>query len=154
MKSHRNTLARWLRRCLDVCFLALAISGGVWLSVHHAGWPVVSRAAIEGLPSPWEPWLMKLHGLAYFGMLFLAGRLSANHVMRGWRLHLRRRSGASMLAGVLLLALSGHVLAYWVPEAWRDPLGWAHAGVGVAWLGLMFAHRRRPDRHHVGGSGH
>jgi hypothetical protein len=89
---------------------------------------------------------MKLHGAAVMAMLFVAGRLTAIHVVRGWRLGLARRSGVLMLAGMALLTLSGYALYYLVPEDWRDPTGWLHTALGVAWaLGLLW-HRRRVRR--------
>jgi hypothetical protein len=144
MKPHfpRNTMPRWQRRLLDGTVWLLTASGLLWLSVHQWGWPTMARAQMEGLPSPWEPWLMKLHGAAVIAMLFVAGRVSATHVMRGWRLHRGRRSGLVMLLGLALLTLTGYALYYLVPEDWRDPTGWVHTGVGAAWaLGLLW-HRR------------
>jgi hypothetical protein len=146
MKSHRNTMPPWQRRLLDGSVLALTVSGLLWLSVHQWAWPAMARPPMEGLPSPWEPWLMKFHGAAVMAMLFVAGRLSAIHVVRGWRLGLARRSGVLMLAGLALLTLSGYALYYLVPEDWRDPTGWLHTALGVAWAAGLLWHRRRVRR--------
>jgi hypothetical protein len=133
MKSHRNTMSPWQRRLLDAGIAVLTLTGLLWLAVHQWGWPAVARAPIEGLPSPWEPWLMKLHGAAVMLIIFVSGRLSATHVLRGWRLGLARRSGVFMLIGLALLTLSGYALYYLVPEDWRDPTGWVHTAVGALW---------------------
>lgn len=136
----------WQRRMLDASVWALVASGLLWLSVHQWAWPDMARASMEGLPSPWEPWLMKLHGAALLVMLFLAGRVSATHVVRGWRQHQGRRSGVAMLLGLALLTLSGYALYYLMPEDRRDAMGWLHAGVGAVWaLGLLW--HRRSRRH-------
>ena len=49
------------------------------------------RRAADTLPSPLEPWVMKVHGLAAFAALFMFGVLAASHVPLGWRLSLRWR---------------------------------------------------------------
>ena len=141
--KHRNRISSAQRRLLYGCTAALLLSGLAWLSVHHLGWPQASRASMEGLPSPWEPWLMRVHGASMMLMLFLIGRLSATHVMRGWRLHLRRRGGLAMLAALSLLAVSGYSLYYLIPDDWRDANGWLHAAMGLAWVVALWWHRRR-----------
>jgi hypothetical protein len=140
--KHRNRLSSTQRRLLYASTWLLVASGLLWLSVHQWAWPAMSRPAMEGLPSPWEPWLMKLHGAAMMLMLFLVGRLSATHVMRGWRLHRHRMSGLAMLAGMALLTLTGYGLYYLVPDDWRDATGWAHAAIGAAWGLVLWVHRR------------
>jgi hypothetical protein len=141
--KHRNRISLPQRRMLYACTAVLLLSGLMWLSVHHLAWPSASRAATEGLPSPWEPWLMRVHGAAMMLMLFLVGRLSATHVMRGWRLHVRRKGGVAMLTGLALMALTGYSLYYLIPDDWRDVDGWVHAAVGVAWVLGLLLHRRR-----------
>lgn len=142
--KHRNRLSRTQRRLLYVATLALAGTGWLWLSVHWLAWPAASRAAMEGLPSAWEPWLMKVHGAALMLMIFLAGRLSATHVMRGWRLHWRMGDGVALLVGLALLTLTGYSLYYLVPEAWRDADGLLHAAIGTLWTAVLVFHRRPP----------
>lgn len=147
--KHRNRISRWQRRLLYGCVTVLFVSGLLWLSVHQWGWPLMSRASMEGLPSPWEPWLMKLHGAAMMTMLFLIGRLSATHVMRGWRLPTtRKRGGVGLLLGMGLLVLTGYSLYYLVPDDWRDADGWLHAGIGAAWVATLLVHRRRMSQGH------
>jgi hypothetical protein len=144
--GHRNRIPHVSRRLLYACTLVLAASGLLWLSVHHWAWPTASRAAMEGLPSPWEPWLMKAHGAAMMLMLFVVGRVSSTHVMRGWRLppgpHRRLAGGVALLVAMGLLALSGYGLYYLVPDDWRDGLGWVHAGIGGLWVLTLLVHRR------------
>lgn len=141
--KHRNRISLAQRRTLYLCLAVLLLTGVAWLSVHHLAWPVASRAAMEGLPSPWEPWLMRVHGAAMMLMLFLIGRLSATHVMRGWRLRLRRKGGIAMLTGLALMALTGYSLYYLIPADWRDANGWIHAAIGLAWTLGLLVHRRR-----------
>jgi len=142
--QQRNVMPRWQRRLLFVCLALLVTTGGVWLSVHHLGWPAVARAEMEGLPSPWEHWLMQLHGAGVFVMLFLAGRVSAIHVKRGWRLERHRITGVMLVAALALLALSGYALFYLVSDDGRDALGLAHATIGLLCAGVLIGHRRFP----------
>jgi hypothetical protein len=139
----RNRLSRASLWTLYSSTLVLVGTGLMWLSVHMLAWPQASRSVMEGLPSPWEPWLMKLHGAAMMVMLFVIGRLSATHVMKGWRLHWRKLGGLGLLVGAALLALSGYSLYYLIPDDWRDANGWLHAAVGVTWCVTLLVHRRR-----------
>lgn len=141
--KHRNRISRWQKRTLYISVSMLALSGLLWLSTHHFAWPAIARASMEGLPSPWEPWLMRLHGAAMMVMLFLIGRLSATHVMRGWRLPAtRKRGGLGLLIGMALLTLTGYSLYYLVPDDWRDVVGWVHASIGLIWTLVLVVHRR------------
>jgi cation transport ATPase len=138
-----NPLVRWQRRLTYAAGAALLASGLTWLAVHFLHWPAWSQAEIEGLPSPWEPWLMRVHGAAVMAALFVVGAMSSTHVVRGWRLRRRRKSGAGLLALLGLLVLSGYALYYLIGEAGRDALGLAHAALGLGALGALLWHRRR-----------
>jgi len=146
MRRH-NTMPRWQRRALYLTVALLAASGLLWLCVHWLAWPLASRAAMDGLPSPWEPWLMKLHGLGVLMVLLLTGRLSGIHLMKGWRMHWRRGEGVALFALLGGLALGGYALLYRVPETWRDGLGLAHAATGIGMVALLWWHRRPATSH-------
>lgn len=137
-----NALQRWQRWGLYGCLVTLLISGVLWLSVHFLAWPRAAQAAVEGLPSPWEPWLMKLHGAAMMAVLFFLGALAATHVVRGWRIRSRRSSGVALLIFAAALVLTAYALYYWVPDSLRDVVAWVHAGMGLTWVGLLLWHRR------------
>lgn len=136
-------LPPWQRRLGAACALLLLASGAAWLWLHF-------RVAAEGLPHPGEAWAMKLHGAAAMLALFVFGALSGGHLRHGWQLTQRhgrglrrqRRLGLALATLAALLAASGHALYYWVPEAARDAVGWAHAGAGFATLLLVLVHRR------------
>jgi hypothetical protein len=139
--AHR--LPRWQHAVLVVVGGLALTSGIAWLLLHYA-W-----TAADGLPHPAEGWLMKLHGLAGFGGLFLFGMLAASHVPQGWRLAGRHRRAQQRGSGIALCALatglaaSGYLLYYFAPEPVRPTLGWLHAAIGVAMAGLVWRHRRR-----------
>jgi len=80
--AHR--LVAWQRRLLYGAGVLLLASGAVWLVLHYA------RPA-DALPSAFEAWSMRIHGLAAFAVLFVFGALAAYHVPQGWRLSHRWR---------------------------------------------------------------
>lgn len=136
-----HRLAGWQRITLYAVGSLLLGTGALWLALHHG------RAA-ETLPSAFEPWLMKVHGLAAFAALFLFGAIAAAHVPQGWRLSHRwrwahqRGSGLALCTLAALLALTSYLLYYFAPEGIRDALGWIHGGLGAAALPLLLIHRR------------
>ncbi len=149
--AQRNTMPRSQVRLVLGLMAALVASGGLWMVVHWLHWPAASLPQMEGLPSPWEAGLMRLHGGAMMLMLILAGRISATHAQRGWRLNLRRRGGLWMLLALGALAISGYALFYWVPEDLRDTVGGIHGALGSLWAVSLLWHRRRlhaPDHRH------
>lgn len=144
-----HRLPRWQRLSLYVTGTVLLATGALWLAVHYG-------RSDDALPSPMEPWSMRLHGLAGFAALFLFGALAAAHIPQGWRVSHRMRwapqrgTGLALCALVGLLALTGYLLYYFAPEGVRAPLGWLHSATGLAVLLLVLVHRRR--HHHVGHS--
>ena len=144
-----HRLPRWQRLTLYVAGSVLLSTGALWLAVHYG-------RTDDALPSPVEPWAMRLHGLAGFVALFLFGALAAAHVPQGWRLSHRMRwapqrgTGLALCTFVGLLALTGYLLYYFAPEGVRAPLGWLHSALGLAVLVLVPWHRRR--HHRVGHS--
>lgn len=139
-----HRLPRWQHAALVGIGVVALASGIAWLALHYG-----IGAGASDLPHPAEAWLMRLHGLAAFGGLFLFGVLAAAHVPQGWRLVARHRwahqrgSGVALCMLAALLALSGYLLYYFAPEPVRPTLGWIHAALGVAMAALVLRHRRR-----------
>lgn len=152
MHRPRNRLPRWQRITLYTAACVLTVTGLAWLALHYT----VGAGAGE-LPHPGESWLMQLHGAAGFAALFGFGIAAAVHVPRGWRLvhpaqppgaaleaglRSHRRTGIALVALAALLVLSAHALYYAAPEWLRPALGWVHAALGLAMLGIGFIHKR------------
>ena len=116
-------------------------SGAAWLGLHYG------RGA-DALPSPLEPWAMRVHGLAAFAALFALGALAAGHIPQGWRLSHRMRwarqrgSGVALCVLAATLVLTGYLLYYFAPDPIRPTLGWLHSGLGAAMAALVAVHRR------------
>ncbi len=142
-RAHRNTMPRGQARLLLALALLLVCSGGLWMLVHWLHWPAAAQAAMAGMPSPWESGLMRLHGGTMMLMLIMAGRVSATHAQRGWRLRQRRRGGLWMVFSLATLALTGYALFYWVPDEQRDLVGLVHGGLGLLWALSLLWHRRK-----------
>ena len=144
--AHR--LPAWQHGLFVVVGVLALASGLAWLAVHYGAGAGSGSGA---LPHASESWLMRVHGFAGFGALFLFGALAAGHVPLGWRRAGRHRwagqrgTGVMLCALAALLALSGYLLYYFAPETFRPALGWMHAAIGVAMAGLVLRHRRRPN---------
>jgi hypothetical protein len=136
-----NRLVAWQRRVLYGSGGALLLTGAIWLAVHY-GRPD------DALPSPLEPWLMRLHGLASFAALFVFGVFASGHVPQGWRFTDAREDAAQRRTGVALcvlagtLILSAYLLYYFAPDSIRPSLGWLHSGLGATMAALLLFHRR------------
>ena len=132
-----NPLHRWQRLGVYASIAVLTLSGLVWLLVHYA-W----GAGAGELPHPLELWMIRLHGAFAMAGLFFVGTVASWHVPRGWQLARQRGTGAAVLSGLALLALSGYALYYFAPETLRVWLGNVHAAVGVAVGVLLVWHSR------------
>ena len=140
-----HRLAAWQRAALFGAGAVLLASGAAWLALHYG------RGA-DALPSPLEPWTMRLHGLAAFAALFAFGALAAAHIPQGWRFSHRMRWARQRGSGVALcilaatLVLTGYLLYYFAPDPIRPTLGWLHSALGVAMASVVALHRRRHER--------
>jgi hypothetical protein len=141
LPAHR--LIRWQRIALYLTGTLLLATGVIWLAVHYT-----IGAGRGELPHPLEAWLLRMHGLAAFAGLFMAGVLAAAHIPQGWRLsRLRdwagqRTSGMALCVLGALTILTGYLLYYFASEGMRPALGWVHAGSGAAMVLLVASHRR------------
>jgi hypothetical protein len=113
---------RWL---LYLLVAVLLLTGVVWLVVHP-------RAGDDALPSPLEPWMMKVHGGAAMLAIYFAGTMLHGHMLNAWRRHRNRSSGGAAAAVLLLLAVSGYGLYYFNGDALRAATEWVHWVVGFA----------------------
>jgi hypothetical protein len=107
-------MPRALRRSvLGLCTLLWG-SGVAWLALHLFFEP---RTEFGPLPHPWEPLLMRVHGLLAVVSVFLLGWLVAGHIVERWRRSRSRLSGWTLLVLAAVLIASGYALYYTVGPA-------------------------------------
>jgi hypothetical protein len=111
----------------------LVATGAAWLAVHL-------RAGDDALPSPLEPWMMKLHGAAAMLTIYLAGSMLQGHMVNAWQRHRNRWSGGLTAFVFLLLALSGYGLYYFNGEALRRATEWLHWVIGFGSPAMLVVH--------------
>src|SRR6201997_3509953 len=73
----RIRMSAGLRAALFTSFGLLWLSGAVWLGVHFA---LEQPTPFGPLPNPWEPVLLKAHGLLAVAGVFLLGWGTADHL--------------------------------------------------------------------------
>ncbi|WP_138380022.1 hypothetical protein [Luteithermobacter gelatinilyticus] len=115
----------------------LFISGALWLVFHYF-------VRVEGMfgpvPHPFEPWLMKLHGLLAMLALILFGWYWGMHIQRWWKTGRSRKTGFLMVAVAGVLISTGYLLYYAGDETLRQWAGYIHWGLGLATPLLLFCH--------------
>ncbi|MEO8669998.1 MAG: hypothetical protein ABI411_01715 [Tahibacter sp.] len=138
------------RLVIFICTLVWS-SGALWLFFHH----FLRQAGEFGdTAHPLESWWLKLHGLAAFAFLWLAGLLWGLHVTRAWPQRQRRWSGGGIFVSGAVLIASGYLLYYSGDEllrGWASVLHWVLGLVSplllivhVLWHGAV--HERRKNR--------
>ncbi|CAN0628632.1 conserved membrane protein of unknown function [Burkholderia multivorans] len=138
--------SRWT---LYVLIMLLVATGTAWLVAHFG-------RQDDALPSPVEPWSMKIHGAAAMIAIFSVGTMVHRHVLPGWRMQRNRVAGIAMSIALGLLAVTGYGLYYFDGETLRWLAERLHWGAGFL-LPVVFAthviaarvsRRRKQLRHH------
>lgn len=127
-------LERWHRRAIYATGAVLLASGIAWLVLRYFLRPV---SEFGETVNPFEPWAMKLHGLAAMVALFFLGSLIHVHIRRALKSGRNLVTGWAMIATLLLLALTGYGLYYVAGEADRPLWSAVHWIVGLA-VALLF----------------
>lgn len=131
------------RRTLYVLITLLLATGFTWLFAHFG-------RSDEALPSPIEPWSMKIHGAAAMGAIFAVGTMLQRHLLPGWRAGRNRAAGAAMCIALGLLAMTGYGLYYFDGDALRSITEWLHWGAGCVLPVALVTHvvAARASRRH------
>lgn len=146
-RSHDGLrMPRWMRRWVFVAGGACLLTGALWLIfdafVQHEG-------PFGPEPHPLQRQWLIAHGAAGMLMLWVFGLVWLAHVRRGWPRRRNRRSGAFMVASMILLALSGWGLYYLGSETLRPWLSQFHWILGLVvggWLPIHIWRGRRSAR--------
>ncbi len=132
------------RLLVNATGLGLWGSGVLWLVFHYF---LVRQGEFGPTANPLEPWWLKLHGALAFLAVWTGGLLWGLHVVNGWRLRRRRRSGAIALGLLLVLTVTGYLLYYAGEEGLRSAISLAHWILGLALPLTYVAHRLAERRH-------
>ena len=144
--NQQTVVARPARRLRQMLYLALAatlLTGAGWLLAHYF-LPLPEEAARH----PLETWSIRSHGLAAMLALAVHGAYWQQHIARASQQRRHFFSGMALLAGWLLLIMSGYGLYYFTDEALRANTSLAHWLTGLALPLLLVIHiiSRQGDR--------
>lgn len=123
------------RRWFYSVFTALILTGGTWLILH---WRIQQTA--DGMPSEWQPWLMKVHGAAAVIVLVLLGTLIPLHIRGGWHAGINRTTGIIVVTVTGSLIVTGYGLYYFGDEQLRATTAAAHDVIGVVSPAVVLWH--------------
>jgi hypothetical protein len=136
-------LSKWQIRSLCISGSVLFLSGVCWLLLHNFG---QVQGDFGPQASPWEPWMLRLHGAAVIAALMSLGTLTLVHIWRGWLYRRQRTSGLSLSVGMGLLIISGYLLYYVSDDGVRGWTSTIHWVIGVVALPLFIVHHRSGKR--------
>ncbi|SIT51393.1 putative transmembrane protein [Paraburkholderia piptadeniae] len=118
-------LTKSWRWALYALVTLLVATGFAWLIVHYG-------RSDDALPSPMEPWSMKIHGATAMGAIFAVGAMLQRHLLPGWRIARNRAAGVGMCITLGLLTVTGYGLYYFDGDALRRAAEWLHWCAGCA----------------------
>jgi hypothetical protein len=124
----------------------LWLTGVLWVIYHYF---MRVKGPFGFRTNPLEEWWLIGHGIFAVLGTFLFGWLWSVHIVTGWDMRWRRRSGGT-LAGVTIFLIVSGVLIYYIGNP--DWLNWtaiAHWVIGIAALAVFFIHwlsKSRPRR--------
>ena len=131
-------LARSHRLFLHTVAVGLWISGALWLLFHYG---VPHEGEFGPARHSLEAWCLTLHGGFAVVATWTFGWLWSAHIVRGWSVGRRRRSGGLLVFGSVWLVLSGYLLYYLGNEHARAVTSLLHWSVGLA-IPLAFVFHR------------
>jgi hypothetical protein len=129
VRGRRVALSTRHERWIHVALIFVYVTGIAWMSLHYG----VNRGS--ALEDGWriaETWTLRAHGAAAMAALIAFGSVLAIHIPSAWKLERNLLSGISMLAAVVLLAVTGWLLYYAPGESARAWSSYVHMAVGFA----------------------
>lgn len=104
------------------------LTGLAWLALHYLFRP---HGEFGDTVNPFEPWALRVHGLAVLLGLFLYGSLLRPHMIRAWQIRRNRVSGVIVTAIIGVLSLTGYLLYYSADERVRPFVSLTHWIIGL-----------------------
>ena len=132
------------RNTLYVVSIGTLATGVIWLVFQYFV-RVVDQFGFEN-PHPQQRWWLIAHAVFSFVAVWMFGALWSDHIVRGWRAKLRRKSGGTMFGLGVWLTLTGCALYYVGSDFWRSLTSFAHWIPGVATLAVFLIHFRKKGR--------
>lgn len=124
----------------------LWLSGCVWLCLDQF---FAGRGPFGKTPHPWEAPIVLLHGIIAVASVYLLGWISAQHVTHWWSKRLRRVSGISLCAFLIVLIVSGFALFFVSDDGWQRIATVVHeiSGLGLTPIAVQhwFVRQRQPS---------
>ncbi len=155
MNQHQHHTSSAMRRLVSArilagvvyCSLLLWCSGIAWIVLHYF-FPTVSE--FGSTPNPWEPTVIRVHGVLALLTIFLLGWIGSTHVSlrwHQWRTHLH---GPIMVVIAIALAITGYALYYVVDDAPRHAVSVTHEVIGALAIiaALMHFRKRSSNKPH------
>jgi hypothetical protein len=127
------------RRTLHALAIGTWVTGGIWLIFKYFVREVDSFGFDN--PHPAQRWWLIGHAAFSFGALWIYGALWPDHVVRGWKAKLRRKSGGTIFGVAAWLALTGCALYYIGNDTARSWTSLAHWIVGLAAIVAYLIHQ-------------
>lgn len=132
---------------------ALWLSGCLWLCLDQF---FARRGQFGMTPHPWQHSILLLHGVIAILSMYLLGWVTARHILHWWPRRLRRLSGGTLAAFLVLLSVSGFALFFVSDDRWQHIAALTHdaLGLGVTVSGIQhWFFARRLDMRSVGRCG-
>ena len=133
MRREGIQLGRKLRIIFYSVFGLLFVTGAVWWGIEMTGAPPDEFAVLQH-------WLLKGHGGAAMGSLFILGILYPLHIARGWRARRNRSTGGILVGVSILLIVTGYLLYYSGDDTTRTVASRLHTWIGLALPALVCGH--------------
>ena len=118
-------------------------TGLIWLALNR--WGQVD-GAFGPERSPFEPWMLRIHGGSAFLAMTGFGYLLASHVHIGWRSRRNRALGTALVSTIVLLMVSGYLLYYTAEESLRNGISWTHLLLGISLPVTLAVHASKARR--------
>lgn len=130
-------LTRNRRIALYVTAVGVWLTGAIWLIFHYY---LQSEGPFGFESHPLEKTWIILHAGFSFVAIWLFGMLWGIHIVRGWNMKWRRKSGGTMVGVMVVLIVSGYSLYYIESQVIDDWTAIFHWVVGLAALVMFFVH--------------
>ena len=135
MRHKRGRAVHYMRMPRRRRFAVYLIVGALWLT--GCLWLYLDEFRAQhdqfgATPHPLESPMLLLHGILAILSMYLFGWISARHILRWWSGGLRRLSGGTLTAALVVLVVSGFALFFLVDDQLQHSAALIHDVLGLA----------------------